>query len=1433
MAKQRLVDFRGGINEKVSPHMIGDTQGQDAVDLDFSTVRLEGRDSLNASDSASGSFLYDVGDGTNPIPVSIYPSDSDTQADFNPYIQYASDFAVWNRDLYVAMGAPVVIDNTTNLLRSVVSTDHAGDTVRYLDGVGSAATPLSFLPPSAVTVTVTDNWNTLLVPTIPEESAPAGSGQTGIVTTNTITTASDFSTISLSTFSSFGITYTLSSGTEEEAAGGRTYYTKGTGTTKYYVGGSGTSTFTNETTGYLYTRSYDVPATGLPGTSTSVSTANNQEFSTTSTGAIDTTWNFNQSSTVHGVDANNVEYYVYTSSHPDVSGQTLYGKADTVANFNTPIVTGTFSARTAGVSFSGTVTESNYTSLGTAANPYYRLNGATVPYYTLYGTSPYTWSDSRTGTSSQVFRRYSDNLGTVYYAPQSSLQSPYTGLTVGNFYTQSGGGSTGGNSVTDPNTTGTYDAANYYWDWSEVPVTLWDDYYANTQFTGASANYYAETGWNNTTSKYYIKFIYNNTQVYYQEGNLAWPTLFEQFVSSNVVSRPTVSDPTYGTVSLFLKGFNRYAGFYFTRYVFENLSNVTYWEVDPNDTFQGYSRFRIYYGGTVILDVYGTNTQIYYDFGNGAGAQLLYKGSSRGNIYGVSGRLYYELGLPVNSDHYEIKGTYTDGTGTVNYVWNGVNKGTQTGVTYANANTSIAVTDTIGSDSLTVTYRRGSNQQVTSSTQNKFSIYRTYTTPVVNADYTYTVHTRSEALEPYNIYPTTQAQARKYAFPTNMTYSVWSDTLPTISSIPSTPAFYYDDARSEIYQKNTSSGTPATINDESRGDNWLGEGRAFSGPNSASSYGYFLKSVRGSAGLPTLSNLEVRATLSGTDVMQTDALHSPQRINFTITSPSDNSAQGGEPDAYRLYRKDNNGTVDLGYIKPSRLNTAYTTDIAFSFNSTNKQITISNLLSTKTYRLKWWAYQQSRVSGITFNGNTTSYSSKSNTTGVTIENPTTSVVIQLETSPNGDTKMYACDFWLEESILAGSDANSLLDDTFATVKCYDVLYDIADSSITNDTNNTVQGTSDFLDLFASSLLSDGLGNSSTVGNAPDYCKFLKESNNFFFAVGTHLTDASLYGGTNKKGSFLFISEYNDPTTWHSTGYLQFDSEITGLHTYPGELIVWTSNGTYRVTGSRYDQMRKTKLATTEGMPDGQHRTATLVNNYLVWLSQSGICIYDGRGVTNLTRGRFESFGFTEAQKRCIYDLDNADYGTGLHAGQYDGVYYLLGSDETGYSVDFNLEGFPITKVDLKEGGTTTTTDVPVLLYNPSSNRLLSRRGRVSQGSGKRPWTYKTREFDGGAFGSLKLVKSVLVNGTGSGTIQVYLDNTPVFSGSGQSVSIDYTPNSSDQPARIYLPAKIVDSSDNSRTPYRVPIADVWSVEIINWSGQIDWIDTEYEIVSGG
>ena len=242
----------------------------------------------------------------------------------------------------------------------------------------------------------------------------------------------------------------------------------------------------------------------------------------------------------------------------------------------------------------------------------------------------------------------------------------------------------------------------------------------------------------------------------------------------------------------------------------------------------------------------------------------------------------------------------------------------------------------------------------------------------------------------------------------------------------------------------------------------------------------------------------------------------------------------------------------------------------------------------------------------------------------------------------------------------------------------------------------------------------------------------------------------------------------------------------------------------------------------------------------------------------------------------------------------------------------------------------------VLHYVPSRNKLYSRHGFVEGSTDRNTFDYKTREFDGGAFGSLKLVKNVTVNGSGSGKVQVYLDGSPAifdpvdtnfiytaqgfnyqglagwhsyfvdtdtffelghteakiyyqgsvivtiqgsnynFSGfSGQLlqnneviythtngdqyiIAATYTDSrtpsvpggggnslyyygykrilfgkeislatgyGNDQPARVYLPAS------QSNNPYGLSVADVWSVEITNWNGKIDWIDTEYEVLT--
>lgn len=1299
MAKQRLVDFRGGINEKVSPHMIGDSQGQDAEDLDFATVRLEGRKTLNTANKATSSHLYDVGDGSDPRPVSLYKEDAQ-----DTYIEFSSDFAVWNRDLYVAKGARVKYDTSSNSYVLVASTDHNGETVRFLDGAATAST-LQFDPPSATEITATDpGWNTTIVPAIDEFVPPPPAGETGIVAINQ-TPASDTTNWTYIDVSAWGSLYSHY-GTEEASAGGRTIYRKSGSSTNYYVGNSQNNNpeatasyqvsglgdlFSGETAGYFYTRSNDSIITT---NNVGVTTSNRNDFGVQADGSWDRNDVYIQSVNIHGQDSSGNDYYEWAR-------------------------------------------------YGGGPQPYYARD-VSVANSPLYVGTPTT------------------NTSTIYQ-PSS-----------GGYYTSSGN-------------------AHYWWTWQT---------YTYTSVSVTESNYQTI----NSTYNYNIQYDPNNV---------------------------------FHDHSIYLAGSYPYN--YFQPYPSDVVNNVHQIYTDSNGhTFRRYS-----FGTTGGPN----NNNLYYaPAGNNRNTSLtlgaFYRYSSfSGNYYG-NPMNFYDL----SAGEVELRWNYDTSGGS-----------SQSGFSVILA-TNISYKDALAQygsylkteNNVQYTYEPvGGTRQI-----GGIDVGEYYEVNVHQLTSVFWPVRRSYQATTYNYTSLPQLTQTKYSFPSNMTYTVHQDTVPSGTTIPATAAFTYDDARVEIYQSNTASGTPTVINDESRGESWLDNGRAFSGPDGASAYGYFLKSVRGSSGLPTLSTNDVRATLANSGsytadtILATNALHTPQRMNFDITAPTD---QQTNPDAYRLYRKDNDGVTGLGYIRPSRLNVSgsadnifggeYTADISISFNSANNTVTISNLLASKDYRIKWWCYQQTTLTSATDDSNPadTSLAARSNTIGYAFTG-TTSLTLQLATITNGDSRMYAIDIWLEESFLDGASTSTLVDDTYATVKCYDLLHDTAYDNIdadhdgtADDVVQTIQGTSDFLDLFSSDLLSEGLSSSSNSVAAPKYCKFFKESNNFFFAVGTEFTDASSYtnsGNTNKKGSYLFVSEYNDPTQWFSTGYVQFNSEITGLHTYPGELVVWTENGTFRVAGSRYDQMRKTKLATTEGLPEGNHRTIALVNNYLVWVSSTGICFYDGRQVTNLTRGRFNDFGFSENQKRSIYDFSDTNTelpGTGLHAGQKDGIYYVLGVDEQGFAVDFNLPGFPVTRIDLREDGVdNTNSEIPVFVYNPRDNRLMTRKGSVAEGSGYNLWTYKTRDFDGGAFGTLKLVKSVVLNGTGSGKVQIYLDGSPIFSdnnNTGKTVSIDYSATSSNQPAKVYLPASI------SGSTYGLPIADVWSVELVDWNGRVDWIDTEYELVS--
>ena len=634
--------------------------------------------------------------------------------------------------------------------------------------------------------------------------------------------------------------------------------------------------------------------------------------------------------------------------------------------------------------------------------------------------------------------------------------------------------------------------------------------------------------------------------------------------------------------------------------------------------------------------------------------------------------------------------------------------------------------------------------------------------------------------------------------------------------IEATPIFVSDDARHFVYRQFTAAdGTgPSWTTDSAAGaaTPWLQVGGTSFRTHTANDEGYYISGIKGttgtSTGLPEESQGKTKATPASstyTGVFGTNAVTTPNQLIFSNIASTTPAAA-----CYRLFRVDSESSVsspiNLGFIAPADMTSGET----FSLNSGNIQL--SNISNGALYKLNWTCYQNTEAA-FTY-GSVTQTAIKSTgtvgTNGVAFTGSSTPTLdITLTDTDNSDFR--GIDIWLEKRVITGAT------DTYAIVKCFQYFKN--DSTSISD----IAVNCHFLDVFASGLSSGSIQTSNVLSAPPDHLKFLKESNNFFFAVGTEHTEPGRYGGSvsydnqgnatytanpnigNKEDSFLFVSTYNNPRDWPIDAYVEFDASITGLASYPGELIVFTENGVYRVTGSRANQMRKAKLATTEGLPANQNKTISLVDNYLVWYSQSGICFYNGTSVTNITKGRFDAFTLGQSV-----------------AGQLNGKYYVIQiSDETGYVIDFTLEGFPISSVDLSEEQTSHPN--PVLVYVPSRNRLYTRHGFVEGNSTRNTFNYKTREFDGGSFGSLKLVKNVTINGSGTGNIQVLLDGQAAFT-SAKTVTLA-SGFGNDQPARVYLPAS------RPNNPYGLSIADVWSVEITNWNGNIDWIETEYEIIA--
>ena len=241
---------------------------------------------------------------------------------------------------------------------------------------------------------------------------------------------------------------------------------------------------------------------------------------------------------------------------------------------------------------------------------------------------------------------------------------------------------------------------------------------------------------------------------------------------------------------------------------------------------------------------------------------------------------------------------------------------------------------------------------------------------------------------------------------------------------------------------------------------------------------------------------------------------------------------------------------------------------------------------------------------------------------------------------------------------------------------------------------------------------------------PYNLQYLTEFNNFFI------------GAKEKR---LHISNYAKPNNFAIDGYMDFEAQITGIGTRGGEALVFTEYGVHRVYGNAHNEMRKVKVPTIEGIPMGGHRTISNIRNSVIYVSHSGICMFDGNNVTVLTESLIQDFSTPSATPK-----ENV-------AAVFNDVYYLLTSGSIGWKVDMRHGSPKISR---------STLNASNMQYRALTNKLYTESGYIGGSTLPNKFSFETRDFTGGDITSEKAYSTVYVTGSDfSGTINIKCDGT--------------------------------------------------------------------------
>ena len=154
----------------------------------------------------------------------------------------------------------------------------------------------------------------------------------------------------------------------------------------------------------------------------------------------------------------------------------------------------------------------------------------------------------------------------------------------------------------------------------------------------------------------------------------------------------------------------------------------------------------------------------------------------------------------------------------------------------------------------------------------------------------------------------------------------------------------------------------------------------------------------------------------------------------------------------------------------------------------------------------------------------------------------------------------------------------------------------------------------------------GLESLSSIDNypPPDKGRYLCESGNIFYLA---------------VNSTLYYSVQGNPHAWPKLNFIGFDDIITGIAPEFQGVLVFTANNTYRITGAE-DPATLIKTVVPGNQGCVKYTSIAQISNAPVWLSNDGICLWDGENINVISRRKINT---TRLQVVCAASANDCYY----------------------------------------------------------------------------------------------------------------------------------------------------------------------------------------------